>query len=56
MLAAVVAQTGRVEFYDYDASTGTFTNAVRECALVTSETSWLNRSSSPFFAANVAQT
>ena len=27
-----------VEFRDYDANTGTFTNAVRECALVTSAT------------------
>lgn len=28
----------RVEFLDYDARTGTFTNAVRECTLVTSAT------------------
>ena len=28
----------QVEFRDYDANTGTFTNAVRECTLVTSAT------------------
>ena len=38
LLTAGVAQTVPVEFRDYDANTRTFTNAVRECTLVTSET------------------
>ena len=38
LLFTSAAQAGSVEFYDYDASTGTFTNAVRACTLVTDET------------------
>ena len=38
VLASGAAMAELVEYRDYDANTGTFTNAVRECALVTSET------------------
>ena len=38
VLASGAAMAVPVEFCDYDANTGTFTNAVRECTLVTSET------------------
>ena len=38
VLASGAAMAVPVEFRDYDANTGTFTNAVRECTLVTSET------------------
>ena len=38
VLAACTAMAELVEYRDYDANTGTFTNAVRECTLVTSET------------------
>ena len=38
VLAAGAAMAELVEYRDYDANTGTFTNAVRECTLVTSET------------------
>ena len=36
--AACTAMAELVEYRDYDANTGTFTNAVRECALVTGAT------------------
>ena len=36
VLAAGAAMAELVEYRDYDANTGTFTNAVRECVLVTS--------------------
>ena len=41
LFTCFAAQAEPVEFRDYDANTGTFTNAVRECALVTSATTEL---------------
>ena len=38
LIAFPAKATELVEFRDYDANTGTFTNAVRECTLVTAET------------------
>ena len=38
LLLASAAQAEPVEYRDYDVRTGTFTNAVRECTLVTSTT------------------
>ena len=38
LLTACVARAEQVSYLDCDAATGTMTNAVRECTLVTSET------------------